>query len=285
MYKRILIPLDGSKRAERVLPYVLFLAPVIGAEVQFLRVAHPTAVFMDGMETYISAELYQQVLDADVQAASDYLEGVASQLRGAGIKANTEVVFAQPASAIIDAASAVKDTLVMMSTHGRTGLSRFALGSVAELVVRETATPVFLVRGLEDRPCTFDSILVPLDGSTTAEAVLPCVEAIAPALKSKVFLLRVPANEDASDACDYLAAIATRLRAAGIKAVHTAVRPGPPDEAILTMAERENVSFIAMATHGRSGVRRWVLGSVADRVLHMAPIPTLLVRGEEGPSA
>jgi nucleotide-binding universal stress UspA family protein len=179
----------------------------------------------------------------------------------------------------------VKDTLVMMSTHGRTGLSRFALGSVAELVVREAATPVFLVRGLADHPCTFDSILVPLDGSTIAEAVLPCVEAIAPALKSKVFLLRVPANEDVTDARDYLTAIATRLRAAGIKDVHTSVRPGPADEAIIHTAERENVSFIAMATHGRSGVRRWVLGSIADRVLHTAPIPTLLVRGEEGPPA
>jgi nucleotide-binding universal stress UspA family protein len=281
MYKRILVPLDGSSLAEGILPYVHFLAPVLGAEVDLLRVTHPTAAFLNGGETYISGDLYQQIIDADTEAATDYLNVVAERVRAEGVKVQIEVVFDQPANAIIDAAHRAPDTLVMMTTHGRTGLGRFALGSVAELVVRESAAPVFLVRALEERPTTFESVLVPLDGSATSEAVLPCVEALAPVLKSSVYLVRIPTHEDVTDATDYLTAIAERLRAAGISEVHTRVRPGAPDEAIVDLAKRENVGFIAMATHGRSGLRRWVLGSVTDKVVHTTTAPMLIIRAPE----
>jgi nucleotide-binding universal stress UspA family protein len=125
-------------------------------------------------------------------------------------------------------------------------------------------------------------VVVPLDGSETAEAVVPVIESLAPALKCSVILVRVPAHDDVGNAMDYLTVVAERLRSAGVKDVHTRIRPGPPEDAIVELADREHASFIAMATHGRSGLRRWVFGSVTDRVVHTATVPTLVIRaGEE----
>jgi nucleotide-binding universal stress UspA family protein len=279
MYRRILVPLDGSSLAEAVLPYVTSLGLALGAEVQLLRVTHPSAAFLNDDESYVSADIYQLLLDADEQVASEYLRGVANGLRKVGLTVQTSVVYGPPAEVIIDAVRGVEDTMVMMTTHGRRGLARLAMGSVAEVVVRKTAVPVFLVRSLEEQRHALDSIIVPLDGSSTSEAVLPCIEALAPALNANVLLVRTLEHDDMPDATAYLASVAVRLRLAGIREVCTWVTPGPPDKAIEYLAELEQASFIAIATHGRSGLRRWLLGSVAEEVIHTAAVPTLVIRG------
>jgi nucleotide-binding universal stress UspA family protein len=221
----------------------------------------------------------QRIIDGENRAVEDYLEGAAAWLRGHGLTVHTDAVFAPPASAIIDAAvESPGETMVAMTTHGRTGLARFALGSVASLVIREVAAPVFLTRPLTHAGGELDRFLVPLDGSPVAEAVLPVVSAVAPAFHAQVRLLMVGPVDDVV-AEEYLQSVVDHLRGAGVGDVGCEIVPGSPATAILEEAQECGAKLIAMATHGRSGLRRWVFGSVADEIIHSAGLPTLIVRG------
>jgi nucleotide-binding universal stress UspA family protein len=162
-------------------------------------------------------------------------------------------------------------------------MARFALGSVAGQVVHEARAPVLLVRPLAEQPRSFDSMLVPLDGSLTAEAVLSPVETLASALGARVTLLTVTDGSEVI-ASSYLEGVTTRLSAAKLGNIQSQTVQGRPADQIISIAEREHVSLIAMATHGRTGVRHWILGSVAEEVLHRATIPTLLVRSHTASS-
>jgi nucleotide-binding universal stress UspA family protein len=280
MFTRWVVPLDGSETAEAVLPWVERLAPRCNAEVVLLAVVSLGSIARDlSGDQYITAAVYEQVIQGEKAALNDYLAKVGERLTAAGCRTAFQVLVGQPASAIIDtAAEDVGETLVAMTTHGRTGLARFALGSVAGQVVRALPVPVLLVRsGAQQRP-TLDTMLVPLDGSATAEAVLPAVEMLAPAFGTRVLLLTVSGESD-GPASAYLERIAARLSSAGITDVETRIIAGSPAEVILSIAGQTSADIIAMATHGRTGVRHWVLGSVAEDVLHQATVPVLLVRG------
>jgi nucleotide-binding universal stress UspA family protein len=281
MYQRIIVPLDGSELAESVVPFVQQLASGLNASVELLRVVNLSHAFPYTPESYLAPDTYELVIEADESAAKDYLDKVAAKLTAAGIGTTTAVVSGFPASAIIDAAGNDPTTLVAMTTHGRSGLARFALGSVAELVLRGAAAPVFLSRPLAKTQGKLDRILVPLDGSAFGERVLPVVEALAPALKASVTLLQVTDKDDETEARSYLDSIADRLRQAGIGEVNTHTSDDPVAEGIIDTAEDLGLDMIAMATHGRSGPGRWVFGSVADRVLHSETVPVLLVRAKE----
>ena len=280
MYDRLVVPLDGSETAEAVLPYVELLSQRLNAQVQLLQAVNPPLVSPYAAETYVAPNVYQQIIDAENAAAADYLNRIAERLRARGINPTTQVIFGPATTAIVDATTEADAEIVAMTTHGRTGLARFALGSVAELVVREAQAPVFLVRAFGEQPQSLDNILVPLDGSAVAEAVLPVVEALVPALGARVLLLRATnGDESGSTGGEYLQQVAGRLRENGIGEVdHETVR-GSPADAILDATGRVGADLIAMATHGRGGVGRWVFGSVAYRVVHAATVPTLLVRG------
>lgn len=307
MYEQLLVPLDGSELAEKTLPYVEVLAPKLRAEVVLLRAVNIELLARYLPEGPLPPDVYQRVIDAETEAAADYLNGVAERLRSLGIATRVEVPLAPPASAILDAVAHARSTLITMATHGRTGLARFALGSVAELVVRGAEAPVLLVRALTEQPHALDPILVPLDGSPLAEVALPHAEALAVALAARVVLVRAldPAEapevrtalkeagsaleplpdwvlthtHPAVDAAGYLKQIDERLRTVGIRDVRYEVVLGPAAEAILAAVARHGAGLIVMATHGRTGLQRWVMGSVADRVLHTVTVPLLLVRG------
>jgi nucleotide-binding universal stress UspA family protein len=198
--------------------------------------------------------------------------------------------------------------LILMATHGRSGISRWAMGSVAYKVLRSSRVPVWLVRAgtsekiIEDRLAT-RTILVPLDGSKLAELVLPHIEALAKQWADgqlEIVLLRVceppvvhadyPSNmplsweehvEMETTKCKlvsrpYLAEVEKRLKDAGLK-VHSEVPLGNTAEAIVDCAQKSQASLIAMITHGRSGISRWVYGSVAEKVMLDTSTPVLLV--------
>jgi nucleotide-binding universal stress UspA family protein len=192
--------------------------------------------------------------------------------------------------------------LIVMASHGYTGIKRWTHGSVAERVLQSASVPVLLVRAKEDfskgipeaSPCR--SILVPLDGSKMAEQVLPAVAPIARALGCELKLFQVPIAYAAGSlvngwylpfqvgfetadqvAQDYLERLATDLRNQGIE-TSTATWAGPVAESIIDYAEVSDADLIAMCTHGRTGLARWALGSIADRVLRAGDKPILLVR-------
>ena len=300
MVTQILVPLDGSPLAEQALPCAMALSRGLATElVLFGAVSIPpdTQEILDKAGVKADALLEQLKAEAD-----EHLREVVKRLREVGLTARHVVHCGPAAEAIVGYAEQMDVHQIVMATHGYTGPNRWTHGSVAERVLQSASVPVLLVRvqdaGSIDlpQPMCCQRILVPLDGSARAERVLPAVTPIAQALKSKVILFQVPivyvsgwmtgdwflpvqgilatAEQDAQA---YLSYMATRLKQQGV-IVSTATEIGGVAESIIGYAEANHVDLIAMCTHGRTGLRRWTLGSVADRVLRASRIPILLVR-------
>lgn len=273
---RILVPLDGSTFAEAVLPVAERLGRDHEAEIVLLEV-------LEGRETREAER------EAQGQAGS-YLRSMADRLREHGFtRIRTTIWYGDTDQAIANAVSREQADLVVMSTHGRSGLNRLRFGSVAEGVVRRAAAPALLVRDIVtwDRG-RIDRILVPLDWSPPSEGVLPIVSCLAGPLDFEVQLLHVidsvrsfPGSAAAEggayyqEAQAYLAEVAAPLEARGIRVSRT-VRQGFPAEVIAAVTVETNSGLVAMSTHGRSGLGRLFLGSVAERVLRSVSVPVLL---------
>ena len=276
MFKRILVPTDGSPLAERAFPLAERIAASQGASLIVARVMPPMTWL--GYDPTISsmAETYQQFFDAMDDECQRYLANVAERFRGAGLTVETELVHGIPGAALVDLEAKFVPDLVVMGSHGRSGLARFALGSVADLTVREGTAPVLIVRSHAPALSGLERALVPLDGSALAESALPMVQAMAVKPIDEVRLLRVVDIErDRAEADDYLERIADRLRAYGLK-VTKSVTLGPPAEAIARIAPSHDL--VILGTHGRGGFDRLRHGSVATAAIRTLTTPTLLVR-------
>jgi nucleotide-binding universal stress UspA family protein len=277
--ERILVALDGSALAEAVLPVAAVLAREHEAELVLFRAVAP--------------EPLPAVPDEEAEA-DGYLAGVARRLETMGVRrVRRLVVRAEADAGIVEAAERQRADLVAMTTHGRTGLSRLLVGSVADRVVRRAAAPVLLVRGEPQWPTgRTTEVLVPLDGSPLAEAILPAVERLAGPLDLAIHLFHaveptpaVPpeivggpelsAAHRAREAEQYLGAVAARLEDKGLR-VRYAVRLGRAAEAIAAYVEEHGVGLVAMSTHGRTGLGRLLFGSVAERVLGAVKVPVVL---------
>jgi len=299
MFTRILIPLDGSKTAEKVLPYARFLAGSLKLPVELLAV-----VDIVEMATHISADRARHLdtmIEDSVRNSEQYLRGVAGTFPGANTKCTVEKGKAE--QVIIETAAADKGTLITMATHGRSGIDRWLLGSVAEKVLRGGTNPMLLVRATEegktDGGATWKSIVVPLDGSELAETVLPTVAELANTLKLAVVLFRaynIPTSAYAGgegyyavdyeellkamreEAVDYLEKKTEAVKKLGIGKVSCVAKEGFAADEIISLARKFPDNLIAMCTHGRSGVKRWVLGSVTETVVRHSADPVLVIR-------
>lgn len=235
--------------------------------------------------------------------AKEYLCRVADMLSNAGLSVGHVVQHGNVAEAIVDYVRQTDVRQIVMATHGHTGLKRWRHGSVAERVLQAASVPVLLMRAQEadsarglQQSASCRRILVPLDGSGMAEQVLPVVSSIARVLHAEMTLFRAATNHvigsfssewspslqgtferTEQQARGYLQRTAHRLNEQGIE-TSTAVWTGSASESIIRYAESHDMDLIAMCTHGRTGLARWALGSVADRVLRAAGIPILLVR-------
>jgi nucleotide-binding universal stress UspA family protein len=294
----ILVPLDGSATAEQVVPYVRVLAHILAARVHLLQVitkadeqplfaryaAEPGA---SDVTVESDWEWEHHALTELEVTAREYLATQAQALRSASLEVSIDVSTGVPAETIAEVVANQPDMLIAMATHGEQGLRRLIAGSVADSVVRTTATPLFLVHGEvapPAQPWTVRRILVPLDGSALARQALPLARTLAMRAPAELVLLRVvvarrgqrllPAT--CEEARRQLAVSAAQLGHQQLPVVPV-VRSGDPAEAIVAEASRRGVDLIVMATHGYSGLKRWVLGSVADTVLHTTTTPLLLV--------
>jgi nucleotide-binding universal stress UspA family protein len=301
MVTRILVPLDGSTLAEQAMPCAEMLASGLPAEVVLFRAVSlepdaQDALGRAGMEP-------ETVLVRLAEEAEGYLRGRVEELWARGLTAQVAVREGPAPETILEVAGSVGIDYIVMATHGYSGLKRWTHGSVAERVLQAAQVPLLLVRageahraGEPEEMPLCRQILVPLDGSHLAERILPTVTAVARALSSEVILFQVPiayvsssmtgdwylpvqgALETAEkDAQAYLDQVAGRLAAEGIGAA-TALSVGSVAACIVEYAEAHQVDLIAMCTHGRTGLARWALGSVADRVLRAGSKPLLLVR-------
>jgi nucleotide-binding universal stress UspA family protein len=299
MYRRILVPLDGSPLGENVVPYARLLGRSLKASIDLLRVTEPVPPEVGD----ILKGQYPHEIAAGLQhQARQYLDKLTPSASRGGVKITCLVEEGSPAEVIVKAAEAQPATLVAMSTHGRSGVTRWVLGSVTDKVLHATTNPLLIIRPQEKtvvvRDPTVDNIIAPLDGSAIAEQALPHLIALAKALGAKVTLVRVvpttayymgmmdypsAAYQELLDAEEetagkYLAEIAARLRGEGVAIAAEKLGRGEPAGAVLDLAGGTANPLVAMTTHGRSGVGRFVLGSVADRVIRHVGVPVLVIR-------
>ena len=301
MFKKILVPLDTSQSAESVLSILRRMAKPEVTRLMLVSAIEPSKyAYAAGAG---DPQIYQRLFDAAESSTMAYLAELQNRLQQEGYVVTAHIAHGDAALSITDTASDHNVDLIAMSTHGRTGLMRAILGSVADRVVRTAQQPVLLVRSLstevEDRPIR--RILVPLDGSALAEqaleqakrvvqstgAALEVVHVLAPMASWELQLLYGAdrsadsiAIERAEEARAYLDTICQRLRVSQVEA-SAELYSGEAAESILNATEMDRIDMIVMSTHGYGGYTRWVYGSVANKVLHRTTCPLLLTRGRQ----
>jgi nucleotide-binding universal stress UspA family protein len=297
MYERILVPLDGSALAEVALPYAEELSGRLGSEVTLIFVSE----LVDDSYQRMRQLYLQNIVEVTKQAAETYLPKSGKKQK---IQVKSVTFDGNPAEQIVEYADKENVGLIVMSTHGQSGITRESLGSIANKVVRATSRPVALIRAKGYHPDvrrngTLTKLLLTLDGSKVGEAGIPYAVELASRLGAKVVLLRVlgmsygtfsstgeafvayyseeQMEADKALAKDYLENIAGQLKQKGVT-VETQVKFGNAAEEIISLAGEIHADLVIMSTHGRSGIGRWVFGSVAEKVLYEGYTPLMLVR-------
>jgi nucleotide-binding universal stress UspA family protein len=308
-----LVPLDGSPVAASVVPYAKWFAEKLGIPVALLSVVPTTETILrditpmsTGDDIAPPSSAYPTVGQAEAigleleQEARQTLGKEAATLKGEGISVTTEVAAGHPAETILAKAEAVPNTLLAIATHGRSGVSRWVLGSVTDKVVRQSSHPVLVIRGSdsgEGHPSGIESIVASLDGSDLAEASLPLVVVLANALGLPIHLVRAMSLANLgfglvadgpvdyasmyesieSGAREYLTAVAKRLTDEGVATVEPHLIEESPADAIIDHVGESGNKLVVMASHSRSGFNRWILGSVTDRVVRHSAGPVLVI--------
>lgn len=300
MYKKLLVPLDGSATAEGVLPYVRAFATGLSIPVHLLQVMDP--------ESLIPSPAAQpgrphNIVTGEREHDGDYLKKIVASFPDPA-KVSSSVRIGKPAEVIIEVAATDIDTLIAMATHGRSGVGRWLLGSVAEKVLHGAENDVVVIRATEQierkrAAAELKRIVVPLDGSELAEKALPRAVELAQQINLEVVLLRAylmpgvayPTGSYAPDwklldqekkeiASEYLEGKIRQLRNEGFGRVSFTALEGSAAEKIIDVARENPESLIAMSTHGASGAGRWVLGSITERVIRHSETAVLVVRAK-----
>jgi nucleotide-binding universal stress UspA family protein len=304
MYTRLLIPLDGSKTAETVLPYARFLAGKLSLPVELLQVIDVAEIGRRIPPD--KAEFLNDILGNITRRTEDYLKSIAATFRDIPVSCTLEK-GAAAAELIIDKAAADPGTLIDMATHGYSGIKRWLLGSVSEKVLRGARNPLLLVRATEhakpDGEAILRTVIVPLDGSVLAEKALPPVAELAKRVKLEVLLFRaytLPTSALAADpeahylvsddrliaalheeAVTYLEKKTHAIKEMGVEKVSYIAEYGVAADEIIALGKKTPDNLIAMCTHGQSGVKRWVLGSVTETVVRHSGDPVLVIRATD----
>jgi nucleotide-binding universal stress UspA family protein len=275
MFERILLPLDGSPLAEAVLSHV---APILrrkDSEVLLLRVS-PSPVTIRGQSSPFTSE--------EKEVAECYVNDIARRLVDEGIRVRAAVESGAPAPSILDVAARERITLIALSTHGRSGLTRWVFGSVAEKVIRASPIPLLVIRSFRGvaspiplAPIPFRTLLVPIAAGFLR--IVPFVMEFAQLFQSKVVLLHIlePESGAPEEVEEELKRVGKDLQAEAV-ATELVQKSGDPAHEILQTCEEVRADLVAMSTHGRDGLSRWALGSVTEKVLRAAPVPMLIVR-------
>ena len=295
MYHQILVSLDGSAFAEAALPLALEISRRTGAKVHLVTVLEPVTSFA-----------YEGWEGAAVEWSNEYLENALARIGdSAGGEVSSAVLSGHTVEMLQGEAEQKEADLVVMASHGRGALSRMWLGSVADGFVRQTHVPVILVRPDEDALApesfehTFGTLLIPLDGSELSEDALEHATEFGELFDSAYHLTRIvsyPVDiaspylphtaqlnqqimEDAKKgAAEYVEAHAENMRRRGLRVTTSVAVHAQPGHGILEEAEAVGADMVAMATHGRKGLSRAILGSAADKVLRGIHHPLLLHR-------
>jgi nucleotide-binding universal stress UspA family protein len=269
MYDTILVPTDGSDAANTAARYGVELAERFGATVHALSVVDPDRFVTDAVgEVDDLVERQQELVERRASAAVDRVADRSTA------PVETHVVEGRPATVLADSIANYDVDLVAMGTHGRSGVDRYLLGSLAERTLRTSHVPVLTGRAdgvdTSDADVRIDDVLVATDGSDAADRAGTHALDVATALDARIHALTV--GDDGAPA----RRLAARARDAGVDATDV-VLPGTPHESIVSYAREADVDLVTVGTRGRSGLERVLLGSVAERVLRTATVPVCLV--------
>jgi nucleotide-binding universal stress UspA family protein len=304
MFKQILVPLDGSTRAEQALPVAARLAHASSGSIVLVRVANFPIDYGGG---YTQAPLMtEQVIETELDNVDDYLKTVATSEDLAGMSIKTEAMFGQPLQGILSVVESRRVDLIVICSHGRTGLKRWALGSIAHGLAHQSPVPVLVLReGGQVTAISSGAInfpvcaLVALDGSPFAEtALIPAANLVA-ALSAPnegilhlVHVVTYIGDEAQLSAKKYIADVTEqlqqKLRNLNLSITWSLLRDRDIAGTIVDLAEHDadkahtdqiySCDLIAMSTHGRGGLERLMMGSVTERVLHSTKLPMLIIR-------
>ncbi len=309
MFRSIVVPLDGSSFGEQALPYAVSIARRSGAQLHLFHVHS----LLDA--TFTEMQVLGVTLDERLREQErQYLEGVIQRLRNtaAEVKLDTGIAEGYVAPTIAQYAKKAAADLIVLTTHARGPLGRFWLGSVADKLVRTLSMPLLLVRPTPKpvdlaQPWSPKTILIPLDGTPIAEQILEPAAELAKLFGAQFVLVRVlrPVTplvapiglgaltevaghmvEDIDkiqeglhrEASQYLDRVAQRVREQGIDAQTQIAVADQPGVGVLEDAQALGADLIALETHGRKGLSRMLLGSVADKVIRGATVPVLVQR-------
>jgi nucleotide-binding universal stress UspA family protein len=300
MFDKILVPLDGSELAETALLTALVIARKVAGEIILLTVptyGHMLAPSPAGYAAMTPARA-PDLLNSDAEI---YLDEIYQKINEPGLEITTKVISGDIAGNIVDLAAAEGVDLITMTTHGHSGFTRWMMGSVTERVLRNAPCPVLVIRcaGLPKKA------ILTLDGSDLSEQALAPGLALARLLGAQSTLLRINqekklndlelglldaaevglghqidqqlGQEEEDSAGYYLEEIARQYRSPGME-IQTMVLGGSPAESIMAYVEAGEVELLIMATHGHTGLRRWVYGSVTEKCLHNSACAMLIVR-------
>ncbi|MGB0385652.1 MAG: universal stress protein [Ardenticatenaceae bacterium] len=312
MTNSVIVPLDGSMLAEQALPLGISVAQQMGSALQLVQVVSMPSPSFSYISTPDGNITRLDVIESFRASAERYLGQMKTQLAEAGIAVETSIIEGDVGPALADFANQQEASYLVMSTHGRGGLSRWSLGSVADQVLHLSERPLIIMRPQEasESPLAelagsasanlpqLGRIVVPLDGSPLAEQVLPHAKTLARAYGAELLLwesayaitrgmigveMAVLENRlheiNRNDARDYLKRIKLDLEVEGFK-VGFEVGGMPATDAILRYAAKNEADLIAMSTHARGAIGRMIMGSVADGVIRAGPLPVLVIRGE-----
>jgi nucleotide-binding universal stress UspA family protein len=291
MFETIVVPLDGSSLAEGALATAVDLCRRMRSTLVLVRVHQPPEMAI--------TRAYEWDRETR-RREQEYLETIVGRLRARfDVEAQSAVLDGHAADAVADTAEARPTSLIVMTSHGRTGFNRAWIGSVADAIVRRASTPVLLVRGAKAERSAAEShpnrIVVPLDGSAASHAILPFASALASALDATLELVRVVTPSDvpevppdlAADAAgaalstaeDELRAGASRVAniAPALRVNTRALNADSAADAIIRLARPNARSMVAMTTRSH-GLRRLVVGSVADKIIRGGPRFVLLLQ-------
>ncbi len=311
MYSKIIVPLDGSELSEQALPYAQMVAKSLSAPIELVQAYDllPTTLLGTRGNREATAHLEQ----ASQVRAEVSLAPARRRLEEAGLAVSSVTQRGSAADVISAQASSDPSSLVVMSTHGRGGISRWVMGSVTDKVLHTIPNPMLIVRanvmGPASPETSLQSVVVPLDGSPRSELSLPHAISMAATLSASITVLRVTPSEehyrqelsavtpelgaipdlellapgdliaeDKADVAAYLEDVSNRMaidHAHGVVAEQV-VR----DNIAQTIIDRASAqpSLVVMSTHGRSGLGRMTLGSVTDRVIRHSNVPVLVIR-------
>ncbi len=284
MFEKVLVPLDGSKLAEQVFPAVIQLAGPIDAEVDIVGVCE------------VGEKAEGETCQLYIKEASRVLD---SRFAGSKATLKMEVLFGKPSEQILRYAQVEKVDIIFMSSHGRSGIMPWSLGSTVDKVFKRTSAPLIVVRVKEkpEKTSIYQRILVTLDGSEKSIAVLPYIREMARIVPCEVFLVRVieagrhvrtiggldyvrfleqDINSTKDSVKKYLEGLEADLLLTESK-VNCEVRTGDPAQEILKYADEIGCTMIAMTSHGHHGIEAWALGSVASKIVAVSQQSVLLV--------